>query len=834
MPPRMRRRITTATREEIDRQQKALAKSINRPFDLVANLPVSYNEPGSYELVFKNPLTVKDTGVLYLSLLRSRHCYVYEGPMFALYWIKQSAYAKKMAAQDSKYYEKVQNDPNSDARQPILLGDVSARDVMVKLCDGTLDLGPHTFEIRMFIAKDERSEKKKKKDKDIKEEGKDLNQESTPAPTTSTPSGSSHPGPSPLPVPAPVAPQILKAPEPNSEPPTVPQNSEDKLSATVDTGKENSHVSKSTPAPQPATQSNSAPEPSTNPNDTESTKEALSTKDATSTKNTEPTNSSSHILPPSNTPPVEPSTTPPTVSSAPRQRITLTNLRTKVPTKDTTSPSTSPANHIPPPTVPIARPQVKVGTTSNGSNVPAPNQTNEPSTSQPPQVEPRPISPPTVRAPPPRSDPSNMQSVENTIMIANLNAIARVDASLNSLMKIVALGNASPQQIMTFQGYIQRAREMGPQPHHAYLFPNYFQNGRYVKSGAVRDRKPKVPRDQKLTAFQEKYVKDATVLFEFAENSNVRYALPKDAIAEVLPQTKENIEADEKDILFSFLWVHNQKEVDEYEAKKKEYEDFMKKKEEDAKKKAEEEEAARKEAEEKQREDDEKIEKEVDDVEMKETEQDNDKEKAVEQTENSETGNKETESTETSQPIDESKDDEGSIATKDSEEPVKKEASETVDENTSEAMEISSPAPTRRLPPRRGKKGKRAPPPRKPRPPKEPEMPTEPEIRYTAMSFTIHKVPTRFVPIVANSVNPVEKVQEKMKHILETGTRTSNYYLWYQVDGKQDEALAEKIRVQLHQEEKKLNGIVVSGSGTTTLGLKKRKLMKADPIKKAE
>ena len=157
MPPRMRRRITTATREEIDRQQKALAKSINRPFDLVANLPVSYNEPGSYELVFKNPLTVKDTGVLYLSLLRSRHCYVYEGPMFALYWIKQSAYAKKMAAQDSKYYEKVQNDPNSDARQPILLGDVSARDVMVKLCDGTLDLGPHTFEIRMFIAKDERS-----------------------------------------------------------------------------------------------------------------------------------------------------------------------------------------------------------------------------------------------------------------------------------------------------------------------------------------------------------------------------------------------------------------------------------------------------------------------------------------------------------------------------------------------------------------------------------------------------------------------------------------------------------------------------------------------------
>lgn len=828
MPPRMRRRITTATREEIDRQQKALSKSINRPFDLVGNLPVSYNEPGSYELVFKNPLTVKDTGVLYLSLLRSRHCYVYEGPMFALYWIKQSAYAKKMAAQDSKYYEKVQNDPNSDARQPILLGDVSARDVMVKLCDGTLDLGPHTFEIRMFIAKDERSEKKKKKDKGVKEEGKE-NQESSPAPSTpvaapatSTPSGTSNPEPSaiplPAPVPAPVTPQVLQASNPES--PTVSQNGEN-ISNTVDT-EETTQQSKSTPAPLPA------PEPSTKINDaetkeptTEATNDAASIE-ATSTKDAEATNPSSQILP-SNTP-IEPSTTPPIVSSAPRQRITLTNLRAKVPAKEKTSPSTSPANHIPPPTVPISR-QVKVGTSSNGSNPPAQNQSNETTTPQPPQVEPRPISPPTVRAPPPRSDPSNMQSVENTIMIANLNAIARVDASLNSLMKIVALGNASPQQIMTFQGYIQRAREMGPQPHHAYLFPNYFQNGRYVKSGAVRDRKPKVPRDQKLTAFQEKYVKDATVLFEFAENSNVRYALPKDAIAEVLPQSKENIEADEKDILFSFLWVHNQKEVDEYEAKKKEYEDFMKKKEEDAKKKAEEEEAAKKEAEEKQREELENKEKGDGDVEMEDTEK-------GEQDE----GNKETESTETNPPMGESKDDDGN-ATKSSEEPVKKEPSEnpeTVDEKPSEAMEVSSPAPTRRLPPRRGKKGKRAPPPRKPRPPKEPEMPTEPEIRYTAMSFTIHKVPTRFVPIVANSVNPVEKVQEKMKHILETGTRTSNYYLWYQVDGKQDEALAEKIRVQLHQEEKKLNGIVVSGSGTTTLGLKKRKLMKPDPIKKAE
>ena len=58
-----------------------------------------------------------------------------------------------------------------------------------------------------------------------------------------------------------------------------------------------------------------------------------------------------------------------------------------------------------------------------------------------------------------------------------------------------------------------------------------------------------------------------------------------------------------------------------------------------------------------------------------------------------------------------------------------------------------------------------------------------------------------------NSVNPIKEVQTKMKHILEVGTRTSSFYLWYQVDGKLDEELAENIRVLLNQEEKKMTGI---------------------------
>ena len=88
--------------------------------------------------------------------------------------------------------------------------------------------------------------------------------------------------------------------------------------------------------------------------------------------------------------------------------------------------------------------------------------------------------------------------------------------------------------------------------------------------------KAEMPDDQKLTAFQERYLEDATLLFEFVENPNVRFLLPKDAICEVLPATtminaENGNNSDNRDILMSFIWIHNQKEVDEYEKKLEEY-----------------------------------------------------------------------------------------------------------------------------------------------------------------------------------------------------------------------------------------------------------------------
>lgn len=374
-------------------------------------------------------------------------------------------------------------------------------------------------------------------------------------------------------------------------------------------------------------------------------------------------------------------------------------------------------------------------------------------------------------------------------MISNLNAIARVDESLNQLMKTVALGSASPQQIVTFQGYIKRAREMGPQPHHAYLFAPLKR-----KELKIKEKKPKkiIPRDQKLTAFQERYLNDATILFEYVENANVRYKIPQDAVCEVLePQftpKDDDLEQDVKDVLISFLWIHNQKEVNEYQRKLNEYnakKEEERKKEEDAKK----EEERKKEEKEKEEE-------------KKDDETNNDGENGVKP---DDTTAEKTEETESNAGVQEANPEE--------------EKEENVEVKEEEPKE-----PTRRLPPRKSaRKQKKRPPPRKAAP-KKMELPVEPEIKFTAMSFTVHGIPTRFIPIMVNSFKPLEQVQERMQHIMQNGSRQPNFYLWYQVDGKLDEGLAEDIRGQLNQEEKKMQGVDAAASEKASQAAKKRKL----------
>lgn len=154
----------------------------------------------------------------------------------------------------------------------------------------------------------------------------------------------------------------------------------------------------------------------------------------------------------------------------------------------------------------------------------------------------------TIVPKPKQTQADYMASPENQLMITNLNAIAKVDTSLNSLMKIVASGNASTAQIAEFHKYIQRAREMGDT--NGTLQRLQQEQQRKQKEELIqrqqrkleeqrqrllekeekkrqrqllKESKPERKESDTLTAFQMRYSKDANLVFEFTENTSSRF-----------------------------------------------------------------------------------------------------------------------------------------------------------------------------------------------------------------------------------------------------------------------------------------------------------------------
>lgn len=804
MGPRMRRRITSAKREEIEKEQKILDSTIVRPFETLEGLPISYKEPpyGHYDEVLKNPLTIKDSGVLYNSLIRSRNTYVYHAPMFKLYWVKQTAYAKKLAEMEKdkemikdresrrRFAKATTNSLETKTRTSVLSADVNARDVMSKLCEASVTLGPHSMDIRIFIAKDARSEKSKAfaeisrvSDAEIL---KQTEQKSTPPAVnsplpslTQTPAQSSNQLPPQTtnlsttqnatqqpsaqnptqPLPLDSGPILTPGPFPSSSPglgqisgltsatspvafssltslpsgqiprqPGIPTASLIPAASSATTtsqpvaGKEivseqstSAQTERVKQEPKKETESKSGTSQFVTPSEGKNGNGGVSESTQTENSTTVSTPNASK----------EPTSTPPT-----------TKEPVSIPEADkATSGQPNSAQPISnPPSLTSAQDQHQV--TPSQANLRAPSPADQASRLPPPP-------------PPPQA---NLQSIDNLIMISNLSAIGKVDLFLNDLMKVVALGSASESQVTLFKKYIERAKQMGPQPHHAELYfsrglplpPNF--PGAYP-TRSFMDRKPprvKVPNPMKLTAFQEKYLHSATLVFEFLENPNVRYVIPRDSISEVLEAENPPKDAEEdmefKDILISTIWIHNIDEVEEYEKKLAEYNAEKKKKEEEEEKKR----------------------KEQEESEKKEQEGEN--------------------------------------------------------KTDTQPEERNLRAGTK----------KRAPPPKKKR---ALELPDEPNIRFTTYSFTLHNIPARFVPIVTNSMKPLKQVQERMEHILKNGTRVPGFYLWYQVDARLDEGLAENLRNTLVQEEKKMQGLLPPGAVVETKKRKPREFKTPRPKK---
>ncbi|KAH3688847.1 hypothetical protein WICPIJ_000153 [Wickerhamomyces pijperi] len=581
MPPKSRTRRAKKQQEEEDNEPSDIEieqtpTTLARPFQVVEGLPVSTQEP-DYGLL-TNPLSIKDTAVLYSSLTTSRKSYI-SGNIFDLYWAKGKT--------------KFEND-------------INARDRMNKMTDCSLNIGPHSFDIRFYILKDDEIEQRrvdekservanrlaareereeKKRERQLEKEKKKIEKTATPEPATipKMANGEQSTGT------AVVADAKDTQPKANEDNVTKDQISE-KVDANTNeksddtepedmdvdaeggdgTGtvaelpkadsrsagegsadkKENSEEGKpknkedvndtkeaevkvtsevnasatTTPLSEPA-ETTAIEKTSVEPNSSETGKEIESVivskgengddqlkakssdKEKEQTKeqetqqtkpNKDPADSSKHSegsQPPTSTPdtpahhnPTEKETsdksaTTSTVNaSTSTSDSTLAEAQTKDKT-DTASKMAAPGtNQQTPLTPPLTegnqesssltpaetkKPEVdqaKIDLQTRKPLPPLKAPTNTPSsTPSTTQI----AKPPTNTTQPPRpASTANdmMQSRESQIMIANLNAMARAEPSLNELMKIVATGTAKPEQIKEFQGYIQRAKAMGPPP----------------------------------------------------------------------------------------------------------------------------------------------------------------------------------------------------------------------------------------------------------------------------------------------------------------------------------------------------------------------------------
>lgn len=455
-----------------------LKQTQNRPFKVVHQLPQS-SVPPDYS-VLKNPLSVKDSAVLYNALIVSRHNWLYN--VFETYWSRKEHLL--LLHQIKELRERQKEIPDPEANKQILDLEERKRDRMSKLCDCEMMCGPHIFKAQFFMVREE---------KKLEE----IHQEST---------GQEPPSQG-----------ELKTPEPKDQ--TSNETAQVELSKEGLTPKEDLKMGEIEEA------KSSTDEPTLRPQEKTGDKlEEEKDKPEEGKKTSEGEEETSNAKDVTTKEPIAPS-------------------KEQGETSQTEVLANSPSSN------------------SSFSHQEGPHEIKK-ETPIPPLPQPKAFRP---SPPPPVQQKEDLTAnLQNHIMISNLNAIARTDTSLNELMKIVATGNASNDQISLFQKYISKARELGD-PNGTYR--RQFEEKQAQKRLDIERRRRELylhqqrrgysyeaQRDARIMAYQERYLRNCIIVFGFTENTSQRFYLPKDSIVEVL----ENKPLGEgKDILVSFILVHN-------------------------------------------------------------------------------------------------------------------------------------------------------------------------------------------------------------------------------------------------------------------------------------
>lgn len=137
------------------------ATGSGRPFEVVAGLPCSLDIP-QYNSALTAPLSVKDSAVLYNSLVSSRRTWI-SGEMFEVYWTRANK-VPSLAIKDPSMLKELEASKETDA---------SGKERMQKMCDCEILAGPHSFGAKLFIVKDEEIEKRWQLEQDSKKKEKE-------------------------------------------------------------------------------------------------------------------------------------------------------------------------------------------------------------------------------------------------------------------------------------------------------------------------------------------------------------------------------------------------------------------------------------------------------------------------------------------------------------------------------------------------------------------------------------------------------------------------------------------------------------------------------------
>ncbi|KAK9377471.1 uncharacterized protein V1513DRAFT_436496 [Lipomyces chichibuensis] len=149
--------------------------------------------------------------------------------------------------------------------------------------------------------------------------------------------------------------------------------------------------------------------------------------------------------------------------------------------------------------------------------------------------DPATIHQPPSRSEPPQSSPKPPSKNPNEELIDRLHALARQDPQFGELMKSVASGKASVDEVRRFQVYIAQSRQvdrgLGSHSYPSTSVP-YFQTS---KDKAISHSGTSVKLKSDMKKKERELLRDQTLVFEFKENPTDRFLFPKESLVKLFP-----------------------------------------------------------------------------------------------------------------------------------------------------------------------------------------------------------------------------------------------------------------------------------------------------------